>query len=688
MRAVSQVKIALKALHQLGPRVVGAYARYQIGLRTGYYRWKTPNRSGNGIENHLQEDHSGLFLERGIFTVPEVSTIQSILGDKGKRKLLQEADEITAGKVRLFGRNVLTQLSLETDHPPSHWTDYELGRSVPNWGDSDLHDIKLVWEPGRFGWAYTLVRAYVITNDDRYPAAFWEHAETFLGHNPSYLGPHWMSAQEVALRLIALVFAGQVFAPADSSTDQRMVELAYHIRDHALRIPPTLTYARAQNNNHLLVEALGLFTAGLAIPGHPKAGEWRDQGWYWIEYSLQDQIAPDGSYIQQSTNYHRLMLQAALWANCLAKSQGRKYSLETRERLKAATLWLLALVDTVNGKVPNLGPNDGAYIFPLAICPFDDFRPTLQAAARAFLSGGPFPAGVWDEMASWFAIPDQPVNTIELERSNEQIGPKVIIRPAGSESWGYLRVANFTARPGHADQLHLDLWWRGQNVVRDPGTYLYNAQPPWRNALARSSVHNVIIIDQQDQMTAAGRFLWLDWAQAEVVEKIYGDNGALVEVTAQHDGYRRLGIEHRRTVSAHSAGKWHVVDEILYKNNAHANSDSLTTHTVCLRWQLPDWEWLIVTDSPDNYCLVLKSPNDKFQLKLYLELKGERTPIPGKLTLARAGKSVYGSGMPSPEEGWYSSTYAEKAPALTLGLTATRQLPLRIHSQFVFPEKE
>ena len=66
MRAVSQVKIALKALHQLGPRVVGAYARYQIGLRTGYYRWKTPDRSGNGIENHLQEDHSGLFLERGI----------------------------------------------------------------------------------------------------------------------------------------------------------------------------------------------------------------------------------------------------------------------------------------------------------------------------------------------------------------------------------------------------------------------------------------------------------------------------------------------------------------------------------------------------------------------------------------------------------------------------------------------
>ncbi len=688
MPAVSQLKVALKALHQLGPRVVGAYAQYQIGLRTGYYRWKTPNRSDNGIDSPLRETHTGLLLERGLFEFPICGAIQSILGDKGKRKLLQEADEIIAGTGRLFGRTDPTQLSLDTDHPPRHWTDYELGRAVPNWGDSNLHDIKLVWEPGRFGWVYTLARAYTITNDDRYPTAFWEHAETFLCHNPPYLGPQWMSAQEVALRLIALVFAGQVFASSVSSTDQRMAELAYHIRDHALRIPPTLSYARAQNNNHLLLEALGLFTAGLAIPGHPDASEWRDQGWYWIERSLQDQIAPDGTYIQQSTNYHRLMLQAALWADCLAKSHGRKFSQETYERLEAATLWLLTMLDSVNGQVPNLGPNDGAYIFPLTICPFDDFRPTLQAAGSAFLSGSPFPIGVWDEMARWFAIPDQPVSTKELARNKEQIGPKVIIRPTGSESWGYLRAANFTARPGHADQLHLDLWWQGQNITRDPGTYLYNAQPPWCNALAQSSVHNVITIDQQDQMTSAGRFLWLDWGQAEVVEKIYGENGALIEVTARHNGYRRLGIDHRRTVSALSAGRWHVADEILRINDPGSRSNwPPTTHTVCLHWQLPDWEWLVEADSPESYCLDLKSPYGEIQMRVYLELIGERTSGAGNLTLGRAGKIVYGSGTPSPEVGWYSPTYAQKIPGLTLSFTTTSQLPLRIHSQIEFPEK-
>ncbi len=686
MLVVSNVKVALKALHQLGLRVVGAYARYQIGLHTGYYQWMTPNHSIGGRNKQYHETQSGHELDRCLFTIPDAGAILSILGDDGKRKLLQEADEITTGKVHLFGRADLTQLSLDTDHPPSHWTNYELGRVSPVWRESDLHDIKLVWEPGRFGWVYTLARAYVITNDERYPAAFWKHAETFLRHNPPYLGPHWMSAQEVAIRLIALVFAGQVFAQSSNSTDQRIAELADAINAHALRIPPTLTYARAQNNNHLLIEALGLFTAGLAVPGHPKAGKWREQGWYWIESSLQDQIAPDGSYIQQSTNYHRLMLQAALWGYFLAESQGLRYSQETIERLKAATLWLLAMVDPLKGRAPNLGPNDGAYLFPLTSSPFGDFRPTLQAASGAFLSCRSFPAGIWDEMANWFAISEKSEINLSLERSKIEIGPKVILHPTGSESWGYFRAAKFSDRPGHADQLHLDLWWRGQNITRDPGTYLYNARPPWHNALARSSVHNVITIDQQDQMNAAGRFLWLDWAQSDIVEKTIKDDGALIEVTAQHDGYRDMGIAHQRTVSAHSAGTWDVVDNIVYVNKSLGRKNHSATHTVNLSWQLPDWEWSVNDDAPERCSLQIKSPYGDIQLRLSLEYIEEGTHFPIKLVLVRAGKTIYGVGIPNPEQGWFSPTYAEKFPGLTVSMTTTCKLPLQIHSQFIFPE--
>ena len=73
-------------------------------------------------------------------------------------------------------------------------------------------DVKWVWEAGRFGWAFTLGRAYRLCADERYPQAFWDYTEAFWQANPPYRGPHWLSAQEAALRLMALVFAGQVFA--------------------------------------------------------------------------------------------------------------------------------------------------------------------------------------------------------------------------------------------------------------------------------------------------------------------------------------------------------------------------------------------------------------------------------------------------------------------------------------------
>ena len=63
--------------------------------------------------------------------------------------------------------------------------------------------------------------------------------------------------------------------------------------------------------------------------------------------------------------------------------------------------WLLALMDSESGRTPNLGANDGAYIFPLTVLPFDDYRPVVHAAARLFLDYD-LPHGAWDEMALWF----------------------------------------------------------------------------------------------------------------------------------------------------------------------------------------------------------------------------------------------------------------------------------------------
>ncbi len=196
------------------------------------------------------------------------------------------------------------------------------------------------------------------------------------------------------------------------------------------------------------------------------------------------------------------MLQAALWVDAIRDVD---WPHQTSQSLGRASHWLFSMLDPASGRTPNLGANDGALILPLAAASFNDFRPTVQAAARAFLRFQ-LPGGAWDEMALWLGLGAH-------EKSYES-NLYMADHLRGPGSWAYLRATQFHSRLGHMDQLHFDLWWRGLNIARDAGTYLYNADPPWNNPLVVSTVHNTVTVDSRDQMTRGGRFITLDWFPA------------------------------------------------------------------------------------------------------------------------------------------------------------------------------
>jgi hypothetical protein len=665
---------ALKAARQLGIPSLLYYARYQVGLHSGYYLWKS---------TYSRQDNPG-----HLYPVLELPARQALLATLGESAqiLINEAIEIVQGRARLYGSEP-EPLQLAPPGKLAHWTVYEKGKR-----SSGVEDIKDLWEPARFGWAFILGRAYILTGDERYAQSFWEHTLAFLDSNPAYLGPNWISGQEAALRLFAFVFSGQVFSPSPHSTIERKSCLVDAIAAHASRIPLTMVYAKAQNNNHLLTEAAGLYTAGLSLPDHPAAQRWRDLGWRVFNQALQTQITPQGVYIQHSTNYHRLMLQTLLWVISLSNNGVSSRSLPYRSRIRAAaaTRWLMELLDKSSGRVPNLGPNDGAYILPFSTCPFDDFRPVLQAAASAFLGIQPFPTGPVDEMALWFrkgASPDEgqaSIPTLDLHSKKDPY----ILRNNALGSWAYLRAAHFKSRPGHADQLHLDLWWRGENVAMDPGTFRYNARPPWDNPLARTEVHNTISVNNKDQMTRAGRFLWLDWAQARVLAYQLAEDGTLNSLTVQHDGYRRAGVHHRRKVSKQDYG-WQVYDELLSSGNLKSNKT--LTHAR-LHWLLPNWPWEMSGEGDDghltrSYTIQVKSTYGWIQLRVRIqqENSSQSLPISSNIQLVRAGELLYGSGDISPIWGWFSPTYSQKIPALSFSIILNCYPPASLTSDWSFP---
>ncbi len=682
MPLLRRLVLGLKAALELGPGKMGLYALYQIELRSGYLARQTP--PGQAVAEPVAAPAPALnypLFQPSLEAIqPSPSTVEAAVA---------EADEITRGTVRLFGGPPVP-LNLAPPLPLRHWTAYELGRA--RWGD-DL-DIKLVWEPARFGWACPLARAYHFTQDDAYPATFWRAFEAFQQANPANLGPNWGSGQEVALRLMMWVFAGQVFASAPSSTPARMAALASAIASHARRIPSTLIYARSQNNNHLLSEAAGLVTAGCALPALPEARTWRQVGLTWLNRAYQAQIASDGTYIQHSTNYHRLALTLALWVNALKSPDGAAPFLPLiRARLASATEWLVRLIDPRNGRAPNWGANDGAYFLPLA-GGFNDYRPVAQACCRAFSGQPAFSPGEWDELGFWLGLPSQGLTgsfqtaSLESQWANPpsaspaslvQVKSPVSAHGMGPESHATLVVSHFNDRPSHADQLAVDLWWRGLNVALDAGTFRYAAPPPWDNALAGTAVHNTVQVNGQEQMTHAGRFLWLDWAQATLLPAP-GPHA----VAAEHSGYRRLGVLHRRELAFDAKGHCHVTDQLLpSRMNPYR-----TPHTVRLHWLLPDWSWELY-----GATLAMQSPLGQIELAISGEGPDGHTLIPGaemSVSLVRAGNPIYPAILiPQPAQlpilGWFSPTYNQKMPALSLSILVRSELPLTLASLWIFP---
>jgi hypothetical protein len=660
--------LVLRAILSLGVTPLANYTWYQFGMRSGL----TERVSYTALLRALKGAKGVQF--QPVFQLPSPQLLISVMGDQ-VQDLLQEAEEVCAGKTRLFGFQLF---DLDYRQGKSELWFTRVERSLVDKKEGPV-DMKFFWEPARFGWVYPLGRAYRIRPEERYVEKFWEGFESFSEHHPPYYGVNWLSAQEVALRLMALTFGFQVFQNAAASTAERKQSLLEALAVHAARIPCTLSYAVAQNNNHLLSEAVGLMTAGAVLRGHSLSDTWWKTGWKWFLLGICRQIAEDGTYVQHSANYHRLMLQLALWARLLAVGKGVEFPNPVSHRLTEAAKWLWECCEVSNGRVPNLGPNDGAIIQPLSQTPFHDYRAVIQAAWRAFVGKAAFPQGVWDEMSLWYGVWHLPIPADKAAFEEEQIPPEkeplsirpnswVLIRSQKQKTWAAFRCPRFFSRPAHADLLHVDLWWDGVNLAMDAGTYRYTAPPPWENSLAEAFYHNTVTVDGRNPMTRAGKFLWLDWAKTRIElnrnDKIKSD----LVVGAEHTGYLARGVRYQRWVTLQEDHLW-IINDCL--EPAHPEKQPIAP-MVRLHWlvTLGDWQ---VTKEAFGWGILLRL-HDR-QLRLWLKAPGT-----SHLRIVKAGKVVFGEGGVMPVYGYFSPSYNHLEPALSVILEVQATLPLNLET--------
>jgi hypothetical protein len=542
------------------------------------------------------------------------------------------------------------------------------GKTIDYRDPRQVGDIKYLWELNRHGHLVTLAQAYALGGGPEPALALRAQLESWLDQCPFRIGPNWSSALEVAFRLLHWAAAWQLlgglqsplFAGDGAAFRDRWLR---SVHQHARFVRGFLSL-HSSANNHLVGEAAGLQVAGLTWPHWRESRRWAADGMAILARETLRQNAPDGVNREQAVSYQQFVLDLLLVAIAAGRANGLSFPPAVLARIEAMLEYLACIMDA-RGHVPMIGDSDDVALLPLAPAQgFCRYRSVLAAGALLFGRGDFLhKAGGIDHRTRCLygtlamrappecaapparrAFPDggQYVLGGDFESGRE------IRLVADAGPLGYLGIAAH----GHADALSFTLSVGGLEMLVDPGTYAYHAEPGWRGYFRGTSAHNTLCVDGLDQSEPGGNFLWLRKAQAECLAWRSETHTDLLE--AAHDGYLRLAdpVLHRRRLRLDRRTRHIGIEDELQTSGAH--EVELFFHC-------------------DERC-VLERQGDGFLLRrngvrLFLR------PPPGECRVVQGGTR--------PVLGWVSRRFGEKTPSPTIAWRARLEGGARLHTEIV-----
>ena len=545
------------------------YVTYRIGnelmKKTGLVQKKYPVSppfiSAGSLENWKKQNTHFFFSNRESLTFPRVQD----------KQLKETFDNICSGKILLFN-SLLMDVGQDYDWVtnPENGYCYDKNKHWTEIADfsKEAGDIKYVWEKSRFSYLYDIIRYDYHFNTDCSEIVF-KDIISWIDNNPINCGPNYRCSQEMSLRILNWTFALFYYKNSACLTEaifSKIQNVIYWQIDH---VSKNINFSRiAVRNNHAITETLTMYLTGLLYPSLPNSGLLKSQGKKWFEEEIAYQVYEDGTFLQFSMNYHRVVVQLLTWAIVLSEKNNERFSEVVYDRAKKSVLFLRSCMIDESGMLPNYGNNDGALFFKLNSGQFRDYRPQIQALASAL---GVNPGiHVAFEDSNWYGITKSitenciPINGVHAFTKSGYY----IIREV--ETLTFIRCGNHKDRPHQADNLHIDVWYKGVNVLADAGSYKYNTDEKTLRYFSGTQSHNTVMLDDCDQMLKGARFIWYYWSQCIDASIEETATAYIFRGTIKAFQYISKDIQHRRTITKHKGqAAWEIKDEIL---NAPDNS--------------------------------------------------------------------------------------------------------------------
>jgi uncharacterized heparinase superfamily protein len=472
---------------------------------------------------------------------------------EARREIVAVADAALRHEFDLLGSGSTTF----GDRLPWH-TDFKAGREWAvdyaceiQYNELDRPtDVKVPWELSRCQHFTALGQAYWLTGDDRYAREFVAETDDWIASNPWGYGVNWACAMDIALRAVSWLWAFYYFADAAPCRSPEF--RGRFLRSLFLHGEYIATHLEKGdvNGNHYLCDGVGLTFLGVFFGDTQKGRRWLETGRSIVVGEIEQQTTADGVDFEQSTAYHRLVLEAFLTADVLLRSAGEQVPAPAWSRLERMCDFVEAYTKP-DGSVPLIGDADDGRIQKLGHQPINDHRYLLSTAGVLF-NRGDFKraSGRCHEESFWLLGPDAIARYDAIAAATDPprstafaLGGVYVLRNDRAHVVIDCAEVGMHGRGGHGhnDILGFELWMNGVNWVTDCGAYLYTASREWRNRFRSTEFHNTVQVDGEELNRFIGPdVLWQLRYDAEPIgaEVVHGDDGDVF--SGAHRGYQRL----------------------------------------------------------------------------------------------------------------------------------------------------
>ena len=500
------MKNIIKLLKSKSFRYIIFRSKYELERRVGLLVFKYPTKLKEvqipTLNDWRKRDFGWFFFDRNMIHINKCKSAD----------LKEKMERIKNGEVLFFSK-VWYNLGLDYDWVTNPETGYRYN-VFQHWTkindfSREAGDIKFVWEKSRFTWLLTVCRYDYHFNED--------HSEFVISQilnwiikNPLNCGPNYKCSQEISLRILNWLFALTFYKNSEFITEDRWRTIISSIYWQTNHIMSNINFSRiAVRNNHAITETLTLYIMGMMFPMMKGANSWKKKGKRWFEEEIDYQIEEDGTFIQDSMNYHRVLIQLLTYAIALADKNEECFSQVVYDKAYKSLNFLFQCQEPSSGWLPNYGSNDGSLFFPLSDNDYRDYRPQLDALHK-LLTGCSLYSDTFED-SHWLGcyIPNNRDSFAKVEKKTGLIkfenSGYYLIRE--SDTLSFIRCGLFKNN-GSTDLMHLDVWYKRKNILMDGGSYMYNADLELVRYFSGTESHNSVMLGDDGQMQKGIRFIW------------------------------------------------------------------------------------------------------------------------------------------------------------------------------------